>query len=381
MARALSPIRGFVAGIAAAVALAAMLLLAVAPASAQAQGTFAGDSVRTSATASHDVRIVTTGLAVGTRVFIRQDYKSQPGLPFDSVSVDEVLVATGTPDIVFTTSGADGIYRYQLRVGSATAQLRDQQIVRAGASGGGTSIVSPADGATGLPARFRLWGGAIPDMLVRVDRCVPGCTALGDTVRVGVDERWEFLQVGFPTAGLQELRIVAVDVDGLADTVTHTFTTLPPEPLVAVILSPLPPLGEPIPSRDSVRIVAGDSLRFTASSNGPDDRQVGTIVSREWRGLTPTAATDSAGFRRFTTPGRFVVEFRIVDNLGLVGADTVIVLVRPVPFLTVTTPAEATPIPRRSDVLGRTTPNATVLLQCSRCSAAGATTVAAADST
>jgi hypothetical protein len=163
--------------------------------------------------------------------------------------------------------------------------------------------------------------------------------------------------------------------------VTHTFTTLPPEPLVAVILSPLPPLGEPIPSRDSVRIVAGDSLRFTASSNGPDDRQVGTIVSREWRGLTPTAATDSAGFRRFTTPGRFVVEFRIVDNLGLVGADTVIVLVRPVPFLTVTTPAEATPIPRRSDVLGRTTPNATVLLQCSRCSAAGATTVAAADST
>lgn len=355
--------------------LAAVVGLGPAAGVVGAQGTFAGDSIRRVATASHDVTVTVTGLAIGTRVYIRRDYKSQPGLPFDSIGIDSVNVEPGLPPIVFNTPGPDGIWRYRLFVGTLGSPLRDQQFVRAGLQDGGTSIVSPTEGATGLSARFRVWGGGIGDMLVRIDGCVPGCNRLGDTTRIGVEERWEFLQTGFPTPGLQQLRIVAVDADGLADTVTRTFTTLAPEPPEAIILSPLGPLSEPVPARDSVRIVAGDSLLFRGTSNGPDDTQVGAIVAREWRGLVPGAGTDSVGFRTFATPGRFVVEFRITDNLGLVGADTVIVLVRPVPFLTVTTPAVATPIPRRSDIAGRSTPGATVLLQCQRCGAAGATQV------
>jgi hypothetical protein len=358
-----------------------LVVLAAWPQRSVAQVTFRGDSLQRRASNSHQFVVNVGAALVGRTVVVTREYKVQPGLDFDTAGVVLVpnsvslVVPAGTDSLVFgTLSDASGWWRYRVRLDSASAPVLDQLLVKAGAVSVGTSVSTPARNATDVVPRIGLTGGGVGGLRIRLAQCVPSCRPSVDTSSIGDTERWSLPAIAFPTGGLQTLTITGTDADGLADTVVHTFLTVAPNLPTVFIRSPA--TLEPGPGVDSVAILVGDSLNFNAQLNLGD----GVPVTRGWTGLTPPSTADSAGFRRFASAGRYIVAFGVTDDFGFTVSDTVIVNVRPAPFLTVVTPVPAAPIPRRQQVAGRGAPGLTVRLGCARCSVNGTTRLVGTDS-
>jgi hypothetical protein len=139
----------------------------------------------------------------------------------------------------------------------------------------------------------------------------PSAQVAGDTTRNA--------QVTYISAGTRTVKYSVVDdKNGVGMDSVRVTVGANSQPLISIIS----PGG-------LINISAGDSLSFVATDQDSD----GSVQSRLWTyGNGSGLAQDTVAipdFRTFNNQGTFVVEYRVVDNLGGVNADSVTVTVGP----------------------------------------------------
>jgi PKD repeat protein/flagellar hook assembly protein FlgD len=125
----------------------------------------------------------------------------------------------------------------------------------------------------------------------------------------------------YATAGTYNAVFRVTDNDGLTGTAVVAATAVrvgPPGSPTATITSPANPVTGNTP--------------LTVSFNGTGKDADGTITKYEWDfngdGVYDSSSPTSAAVSfRYESPGTFVVAFRVTDNAGLTGVDTVVVTV------------------------------------------------------